>query len=441
MYESLLIGTPVQINRIFTPDRRETISKLSDLYPEVIKTEDLAKHSRELSEVKYVFSTWGPPLFTDEQLAQLPNLEAVVYAAGSSRAELTKLSGVSAPTMLKLLDDLIEAELIEEQVHTPEGKGRPSKVYRIASQSAQVFGIIIGLDSCEIFSSGIDGKIKAKSSKSFSTPDNYTDLLNILNIYIKTELSQNGHVYKGVGLSVPGLIDQRTQTVTLSPNLQFLNGKQIACDLSELSGLNCKMIHEEHALCLAERYCGGAKNEDNFVVLDITAGIGTGIYSGGQYLSGSHGYAGEIGHVTVELDGQLCSCGNTGCLETVAGDVALTKAVAKKMDSNLDMQELIEQVNQGQIDIEKELDHTLEYLSIGLAMIINIFNPTQVFVNSQIFKLKKASLADLRKRVSKRVLSPSFENCQIALTKADRRQGTVLGICNHLFELIGPKFD
>ncbi|EDM26035.1 probable D-2-hydroxyacid dehydrogenase protein [Lentisphaera araneosa HTCC2155] len=83
MYESLLIGTPVQINRIFTPDRRETISKLSDLYPEVIKTEDLAKHSRELSEVKYVFSTWGPPLFTDEQLAQLPNLEAVFYAAGS----------------------------------------------------------------------------------------------------------------------------------------------------------------------------------------------------------------------------------------------------------------------------------------------------------------------------------------------------------------------
>ncbi len=83
MYESLLIGSPVQINRIFTPDRRETLGKLSDLYPEVLKTEALATHSKELSGVKYIFSTWGAPLFTDQQLAQLPNLKAIFYAAGS----------------------------------------------------------------------------------------------------------------------------------------------------------------------------------------------------------------------------------------------------------------------------------------------------------------------------------------------------------------------
>lgn len=380
----------------------------------------------------------GVSLSTLRQLNVRNTLELLRERSVCSRAELTKLCGVSAPTMSKLLDNLLSAGLIEEEFQAPEGKGRPSKVYRVAADKAKVIGIVIGIDTCDMFTAGVDGVITSGSLRTFSTPETYDDLQEIMVLYIREYTRDKQIDYKGIGVCVPGLIDQQNQMVELSPNLHFLNGTTPGKDITKSCNLPTVLIHEEHALCLAEKFSGNAKNDDDFAVVDISAGIGTGIYSGGKYLSGQHGFAGEIGHVTVDLHGALCGCGNKGCLETVAGDAALLKAVTSKTDHVLTMDQLIDQVSKGELNIEKELDKTLDYLSVGVAMIINILNPSKVFIFGRMFEINDTIFSDLQERISKRALAPSVGQCTISRTAVNRKTGTIVGVSNHIFESVGP---
>ena len=117
----------------------------------------------------------------------------------------------------------------------------------------------------------------------------------------------------GLGVSLPGLVDDRRGRGVLSPNVPLTDGHAPAADLAERLGMPCVLLQESHALCLAERDYGLAKGLDDFAVLDVSTGIGLGVMLGGRLLKGHSGLAGEIGHVTaVPEGGRKCGCGNYG---------------------------------------------------------------------------------------------------------------------------------
>lgn len=124
--------------------------------------------------------------------------------------------------------------------------------------------------------------------------------------------------FRGLGVSVPGLLNSRSNQTVMSPNLHMLHGIRLADDLGQRTKMRCVVLHESHALSVGERLYGAARGMDDFVMLDVTTGLGLGIFSGGRLLTGNSGMAGEIGHITVEREGLLCGCGNRRCLETVA---------------------------------------------------------------------------------------------------------------------------
>ncbi len=101
------------------------------------------------------------------------------------------------------------------------------------------------------------------------------------------------------------------------------------------------VLQECHALCLAEQVYGAAKGVSDFAMLDISEGLGLGVMHGDKLLQGHSGFAGELGHVTVELDGRPCGCGNHGCLETVATDAALVNLVSERTAQRWETDELI----------------------------------------------------------------------------------------------------
>src|SRR5262249_55059064 len=161
--------------------------------------------------------------------------------------------------------------------------------------------------------SGLDGQLH-ESTRSFATPNSYPRLLDALTRHARSLMGRDGVATLGLSLSLPGLVDYRTQRGVLSPNVPITNGQSPSLDLSRNLGVECVLIQESHALCLGEQPYGLARGLDDFAMLDAHTGVGLGVVSSGRFMTGHSGLAGEIGHLTVVPDGRLCGCGNCGCL-------------------------------------------------------------------------------------------------------------------------------
>lgn len=233
-------------------------------------------------------------------------------------------------------------------------------------------------------------------------------------------------------MSVPGLITERDRRLVFSPNLHFLDGRPLGDDLQRQLGLFVLLHQEEHGFCLAERFFGAARGVENFAVVDISDGLGMGVVSGGRLVTGARGYGGEIGHITVRPGGEPCGCGNRGCLETVATDLAFARSVSRRLGRTLDIEAATAAVRAGVVSADEELLQTLEALAIGLGAVVNLFNPELVLVNGRILDAGEGLLVQLTERVRHYCLRPSFEACRFARTRTHKSLGAVAAVIDRL---------
>ena len=161
--------------------------------------------------------------------------------------------------------------------------------------------------------------------------------------------------------------------------------------------------------------------------------------SEGKLLAGHSGMAGEIGHITVEPSGRPCGCGNVGCLETVATDLALARLISQKTRKNIEIDRAIELVRSGKIEVDAEIQRTIEYLAIGIAAVINIFNPAAVFVHARMLDIHESVFPRLLELVGRRALGPAVGDCKILRASVDKLQSTVAGTIHYLTTVLGPK--
>lgn len=355
-----------------------------------------------------------------------------------SRAEVARESGLSAPTVSKAVASLLKAGLLEEADAPELARGRPAPKLRLASASAQVLGVTIDAGHCELVSAGLDGVLHG-DPLSVPTPATYPELLTALEAAARKLVAKPGVTTLGFGLSLPGLVDYRTARGVLSPNIPMTDGHAPAADLAGRLGVAGTLVQESHALCLAERHYGLARGVDDFAVLDVGTGIGLGVMLGGRLLRGHSGLAGEVGHVTVvAAGGRKCGCGNTGCLETVASDSALAYHAGKKLGRTVNVDEVIELARSGAVDLSAELDDVANYLVIGAAAVVNLFNPAVVFVHTPLFDIDPGLLDRLAAGVRRRALPPSFAECRVLRAEGSKRQGAVAGAIQHLTDSVAP---
>ena len=353
-----------------------------------------------------------------------------------SRAEVARLSGLSPPTVSKAVASLLTAGLIEETAASTNARGRPAVNLRLASEVVQVVGIVIDADQCEVVTAGLDGVLHADPHV-FPTPSTYSQLLDTLEQHCRQVIGKGRISTLGIGVSLPGLIDVGGGRGVLSPNLPYTNGRRPAADLGERLGVSAVLVHETSALCLAERHYGQATDLDDFAVLDIGVGVGLGVMSGGRLLTGHSGLAGEIGHITVVAEGgHSCGCGNTGCLETECNDAAFARRVSRKLNREVGFEEAIALARTGRVPLGKEFHDTAVYLGVAVAAVVNLFNPTAVFVHTRLFEAADGLFDRVVEFTRKRALPPSLSDCKIVRARGHKRQGAVAGIVQHLTNAI-----
>jgi N-acetylglucosamine repressor len=183
---------------------------------------------------------------------------------------------------------------------------------------------------------------------------------------------------------------------------------------------------------------GAARGMDDFAMLDVSTGLGLGIVSGGRLLTGNSGMAGELGHITVVPDGERCGCGNRGCLETVATDTAFARLISKQLGRRVGVEKALAALAVG--GSEEVIEQTVDYLAIAVAAVINIFNPSTLFLHGQLMNSDPAIFKRVLSRAKKRTLSPSFNDCRILQSRGNKRLGAVAGIIDHLANELAPAF-
>ncbi len=359
----------------------------------------------------------------------------------ATRAQLARQLGMSAPAASRAAANLLQSGLIE-MADSPStssanaGAGRPGQWYRLSASSRIVLGATIGLKQCSVVAAGLDGQYTESSVIAFRTPATYARLIDAFADAVRKSLRGHKGDPLGLGLGLPGQIDRQTQTVLMSPNLHILDGQSPERDLQKRLGIRTVMFHETDCACLAEHSFGAGRGLSDFALISIYEGLGASAVSAGRLVTGYNGLAGEIGHCTVDLHGKPCGCGNRGCLETVATDSALAEAVSKRLRRPLDIDDVVRLARSG-VNVP-ELDQTLEYLAIGIGIMVNALNPQAVLLCGRLFDAADDSLERLRRHALRHALGPLLRNCQIVRAQGSTRKGAIASILQHVTNTLGP---
>ena len=359
-------------------------------------------------------------------------LAAIQSAGPLSRAEITRHTGISGPTVTRTVVALLRARLLEEGDFRRPALGRPGKVLRLANKTASVLGLVVGAKRCELVSAGLDGHIPPEHIVPFDTPARYADLVRAVVRQARRLIAERRIQVMGLGVSMPGLLNRREKRTVFSPNLHQTDGRRLGEDLHKELQIETAILQESHALCLAEQFYGAARGVDDFAMLDISEGLGVGVVNGGRILEGHSGLGGELGHVTVDVSGKPCGCGNHGCLETVATDTALAAAVSQRLKQKLSIDEVVPLLQSGEVRADEELNQILEYLAVGLAAVVNLFNPSKVFVHGRLLDARPNLFEALLERTRRRALAPSMADCEIIRARGSKPLGAIAGVIHRL---------
>lgn len=364
------------------------------------------------------------------RMTQRAVVEALRSKGPMSRADIARLTGISPTTVSSAVTQVVRAGLIEETDAEITGPGRPGKILRLTADSAQVIGVSVEPEFCEMILGGVDGNPNPDSRVRFPTPNTYTRLLAEIERTARPWFARPNTRTLGLGLSLPGIIDPTGERSVFSPNFHQTDDQRPGHDLRERLGCTTVLIQESDALCLAEQRVHGV---DDLAIIDYAGGLGVGGLVGGRLLGRHVGLPRELGHVMVVRDGERCGCGSTGCLETVATDAAFARLVSAKLKRSLTVEEALAVADQHPV----ELDTVLEYLAVAVAAVTNLFAPPLIVLHGRM--LERADLmAQLTERAARRKLAPFRERCRLVRASTTKAEGSVAGILDHLFEELGP---
>jgi len=261
------------------------------------------------------------------------NLSAVLHhaLAGSTRAELSQLTGLGRATITSLVAELLDLGLLDEQGPANLGRmGRPGSRLGPPAAGACGVGLEINVDYLSVVAIDLAGRVRyrARSERDNRTagPARVISAGAEMLAGAVSEVGADGLVPVGLGVAVPGITD-RDGLIREAPNVGWRDVRLLDHAAGSLPpGLPVTVDNEANLAAVAELHHGHGRGRRDFVVLTGEVGIGAGIVANSRLFRGAGGGAGEIGHVPVSTRGPLCGCGNRGCLERLAGQDAMLSA-------------------------------------------------------------------------------------------------------------------
>ncbi|MEV6653166.1 ROK family protein [Streptomyces sp. NPDC051219] len=353
------------------------------------------------------------PLPHTQQDIRRRNLSLVMHTVAAqgplSRATVAGHIGLTRAAVSSLVDELVRGGLLVELgPEQPSGTvGRPGSALALGKRGPVGIGAEIGVDHLAVCAVDLCGKVRARATAEGSNrgrpPGPVLKELAELVRQVTDAARGSGLRPAGLAVAVPGLVARGTRTVVRAPNLDWTEvDLGAALPYSGELGVD----NEANLGALAELWIGGDPAPQDFVHVSAEIGIGAAVVVEGRLLRGTHGFAGELGHVPVRPEGPRCPCGGRGCLEQYAGEEAVLRAAGLTARGNpIDL--LADRAGGGDPAARRALRGAGAALGIALAGTVNLLDPQAVVLGGAQSRLAPWLLPSLERELTRRTADPA----------------------------------
>ncbi len=355
-----------------------------------------------------------------------------IYNGGEiSRADLARYTELTRTTVSSKVSELINDGLVHEVGLGVSDGGKPPVILQIDDHGRHLIGLDLGNSHLQGGVTDLRGNILYRYELPMQDQDGEAALALVYDL-VDMLLAATDQPMLGIGIGTPGLIDAPNGIIRQAVNLRWRD-LPLRDLLAKRYNLPCHLSNDSHAAAVGEYIFGQPKKgKKHQIVVKAGRGISAGIMLDGQLYVGESSIAGEIGHITMVENGELCACGNTGCLETVVSTRVLLRVareiswnnpnsplhanVSRPEDITTDV--VYQAYNDGDPDLKQKADEMGRYLGIAIANIVGLMNIESILIGGNLSQLGEPFLEAIRHEFYRR-LNPilpaqtSIEMCSL----------------------------
>ncbi|MDX6532118.1 MAG: hypothetical protein QOH41_4408 [Blastocatellia bacterium] len=350
-----------------------------------------------------------------------------------SRADLARGMKMTRGVVSVLVQELIAQGLIYEGATGEAARGRKPTFLHIRTHDRLVVAVDVRFTRTYLMLCDFSGRQLA--IENFETVLPIADFVKDLAVRIRKLLRRQGLGFacEGIGLVVPGMVDQRTGKILNAPALGWRD-VDIRTRLAAATGLTVHIENSGRASALAQLWLtrGETSGGHNFVYISVSDGVGVGVVVNGELLRGRDHIAGEFGHMPMNLDGPRCVCGNNGCWEAYTSNLAtlsryfgwnLSKHSPKHLKdverSSFTVVDLVACARRGDSKAVAAVLATGRFLGLGIATIINLVNPDCIYLAGEIITAWDLIEDTVREAISERSLTEAASHTPLRVTSTE----------------------
>ncbi|QQE77942.1 ROK family transcriptional regulator [Alicyclobacillus sp. SO9] len=309
-----------------------------------------------------------------------------------SKTDISKSLHLGMSTTMRLVDSLIEnGFLVAKGTGTSTG-GRPPSIVGINTSSMFALGLELGRQTTRIVLLNLLGSIHESASIATEEVDEPRKIIPFIrNFLLQSTVDESAIL--GIGVAVPGPFDSNTGSIlNLVDFPHSWSNAPIERLISEEFGFKCYLANNADVAALSEVWSGGRNSSDGLMFVLGEMGFGMGLVLNGQIWSGHSNAAGELAHVIVDMEGEKCTCGKQGCLNTYSSVGAIQNALRKKLGKSENFRDFLQKAEQRHEPEYSIAKTALQALQTAVMSTIAIVDPEEVVLGGQ-YMLDAAALA------------------------------------------------
>jgi N-acetylglucosamine repressor len=380
-------------------------------------------------------------------------IEAVVRRFGPvSRSDVHEYTDLQQSEISRLVRDLLQERRLLEAGRADNPLGRKQVLLRFNEEHRFVAGV--GFDDENVLASvmNLHPRVKTEIREATELSKGSSGLVEQLLSCTRRALDQAGigaESLVGIGVAGSGLVDTRRGEFLMSSTVDFLKDVPLQRIFEDQFGVATVLENLTRAKTVAERRLGAGSMADDMIFIEYgRTGIGAGVVINGRLVHGAGFAAGEFGHTHMTADGPACKCGSFGCLETVAGAAALQTRMRRAITEGAASEALalangdpnqitgwmvLEAARRGDKTSLALVEQMGTYLGLGLANLVNLFNPSVLVIDQRLSLAGEGMLDVLRRVVSRQALRHSSRELAIRFGKLGN-EAVVLGVGSIVLE-------
>jgi glucokinase-like ROK family protein len=386
--------------------------------------------------------SWPTPMQNVKNINKHAILDLIRFTPGGiSRVEIARQVSLTRAAVTAIVNDLLAGGIIREAESKSGLSGRPPIILEINPLHGYVVGVDFGATHLSVLVSDNSARILEEIEVGIDIQDGPEACITEANSRVRELLAKTHLEMKDIltiGLGVPGPIVTEEGMVVAPPIMPGWDRYPIRDTLQKLWGCPVSVNNDAELGALGEWASGAGRGERNLVYIKVGTGIGAGLLIDGQIYRGATGSAGEIGHLTIDENGPMCSCGNQGCLEAIAGGraIALQAQQAVRRGERTQMADFhpIESITardvagaarRGDLLAQQILARAGLHIGIAIAGLVNVFNPGMVIIGGGVAQTGDILLEPMRQTVQRRSLPAATRVSRITTAMLGRRSSSM----------------